>query len=113
MRFDYVKYDEIGIGQQEGFKSMVSVLETHIEKSLKSPRAKALALTKLEEFYMWVGKAIRDDQINRNGRAEPQEERVNSWLVFSVVARRRQSLRSMLRALEVYRAKYILLLQNY
>jgi len=42
---------------------------------LLSPRAKALAITKLEEVYMWIGKAIRDDQIKRNGSAELQEER--------------------------------------
>jgi len=40
---------------------------------LLSPRAKALAITKLEEVYMWIGKAIRDDQIKRNGSAELQE----------------------------------------
>ena len=45
---------------------------------LKSPRTVALALTKLEECYMWIGKAIRDDQIERNGSAELQEERTNS-----------------------------------
>ncbi len=33
---------------------------------------------RLEQAYMWVGKAIRDDQINRNGSAPLQEERVNS-----------------------------------
>lgn len=31
----------------------------------------------LEEAYMWVGKAIRDDQIKRNGAAELQEGRNN------------------------------------
>lgn len=34
-----------------------------------------MAITKLEEFYMWVGKAIRDEQLLRNGSAELQEER--------------------------------------
>jgi len=33
------------------------------------------AIDKLEEFYMWVGKAIRDDQIKRNGSAPLQEGR--------------------------------------
>lgn len=47
-------------------------------KSMGAHRAKALALTKLEEVYMWIGKAIRDDQIERNGSAELQEERNNS-----------------------------------
>jgi hypothetical protein len=76
-RFDYVKYDETAIKQQEVFKYQVAMLEHNIEQ-LGSPRAKALALTKLEECYMWIGKAIRDDQIARNGSAELQEERSNS-----------------------------------
>ena len=76
-RFDYVKYDEAGVAQQQAFKNYCQGLEGHISE-LKSPRAVALALTKLEECYMWIGKAIRDDQIARNGSAELQEERNNS-----------------------------------
>ncbi len=34
-------------------------------------------MTKLEEAYMCVGKAIRDDQIARNGSAPLQEARGN------------------------------------
>jgi hypothetical protein len=60
---------------QESFKSMVIDLEDAINCLLVSPRAKALALTKLEEVYMWIGKAIRDDQLDRNGKVELQEER--------------------------------------
>jgi hypothetical protein len=41
-------------------------------------RSKAQAITKLEECYMWIGKAIRDDQIARSGSAPLQEERINS-----------------------------------
>ena len=44
---------------------------------LPEGRAKSLALTKLEECYMWIGKAIRDAQMKRNGGAELQEERKN------------------------------------
>lgn len=76
-RFDYVKYDDKAAVQQAGFKKLVTEVEEYIEGSLFSPRAKALALTKLEECYMWIGKAIRDDQISRNGSAELQEERKN------------------------------------
>ncbi len=74
-RFDYVKYDDKAIEIQNAFKGYVSGLEFGIEKMLTSPRAKALALTKLEEAYMWIVKAIRDDQIERNGSAELQEGR--------------------------------------
>lgn len=74
-RFDYVKYDEGAVTIQDAGKKYTTMLETFIDSSLKSPRAKALALTKLEEVYMWIGKAIRDDQIARNGSAPLQEER--------------------------------------
>lgn len=77
-RFDYVKYDEKATQDQAGFKGEFQAMEGHVEVALRSPRAKQLALTKLEEAYMWVGKAIRDDQIERNKLTELQEGRTNS-----------------------------------
>lgn len=77
-RFDYVKYDEKAIASQEKFKEAAVMLETGIELEIQCPRSKALALTKLEEAYCWIGKGIRNDQIKRNGTAELQEERSNS-----------------------------------
>ena len=77
-RFDYVKYDEGAQIVQESFKQMFMDLEEKAVTLLVSPRAKALVLTKLEESYMWVGKAIRDDQISRFETTELQEERTNS-----------------------------------
>ena len=74
-RFDYVKYDSDAMEIQKIFKQSMENLEMDINHFLVSPRAKALALTKLEEVYMWIGKAVRDDQISRNGTAELQEER--------------------------------------
>jgi hypothetical protein len=76
-RFDYVKYDDSAKIIQEGFKQMFMELEDKVGTLLVSPRAKALALTKLEETYLWIGKAIRDDQISRNEAAVLQEERNN------------------------------------
>lgn len=76
-RFDYVKYDDQAIKDQAAFKQEFETLSVAVEVSLKSPRAKALVQTKLEEAYMWIGKAIRDDQIVRNGSAPLQEERTN------------------------------------
>lgn len=76
-RFDYVKYDEQAQFSQDMFKARVSSLETDIESNIKCPRSKALALTKLEEVYMWIGKGIRNDQISRNGSALLQEDRKN------------------------------------
>lgn len=74
-RFDYVKYDVIATAQQASCKELMLPIAKYIEAALESSRAKALALTKLEEAYMWIGKAIRDDQIDRNGSAPRQEER--------------------------------------
>jgi len=69
-RFDYVKYDAKAELDQTEFKTLVSTMEEYVQQRLTSPRAKALVLTKLEEAYMWIGKAIRDDQIKRGGSSE-------------------------------------------
>lgn len=83
-RFDYVKYDTGAIEDQALAKKLVEQLEGFIEsigyavgseKYGSIARSKSLALTKLEEAYMWIGKAIRDDQLARNNISEPQEER--------------------------------------
>lgn len=77
-RFDYVAYDDKAIHLQKAFKDHFSLLEEMTEKYLPNGRAKSLVLTKYEEAYMWIGKAVRDDQIKRNGSAELQEGRENS-----------------------------------
>lgn len=85
-RFDYVKYDDKATAQQNGFKAACVQLEGQINKigSTLDPlvdkafcsRAKDKALSKLEEVYMWIGKAVRDEQVARNLSAPPlQEER--------------------------------------
>jgi hypothetical protein len=75
--FDYVKYDEKADYEQRLFKERCIALHEHIN-TLPNGRAKALACTKLEECYMWIGKAIRDEQLIRNANTELQESRVNS-----------------------------------
>jgi len=74
-RFDYVIYDPLAVEAQAQFKEAFINLETMVE-TLRHGRAKALVLAKLEEAYMWVGKAIRDEQILRD-TAVLQEERTN------------------------------------
>ncbi len=76
--FDYVAYDGAATEVQALFKSTFQQIHADVDIQLKSPRAKSLVKTKLEEAYMWVGKAIRDDQITRNGSAPLQESRNNS-----------------------------------
>lgn len=76
-RFDYVQYDEEAAKHQALLKSHFQATELAVN-TLNDGRAKALVMTKLEEAYMWVGKAIRDDQLKRNGSAPLQEARGNS-----------------------------------
>jgi hypothetical protein len=71
-RFDYVAYDEISQIQQAMFKEKYEVLTSNIEE-LNQDRAALLALTKLEESYMWVGKAIRNNQLDRNSETKLEE----------------------------------------
>lgn len=85
-RFDYVAYDKNALADQALAKDLVKQIETFIDGigySLNSEerklggiaRAKSLAITRLEECYMWIGKAIRDDQIIRSASpyALPEE----------------------------------------
>lgn len=76
-RFDYVRYDDLSIADQAKAKKLCEDLELMILSGPAS-RAQSLALTKLEEVYMWIGKQIRDDQVKRTGSAPLQEERTNS-----------------------------------
>lgn len=72
MRFNYVPYDQEAHDQQQQLKAAFEALEALIN-GLSDGRAKSLVYTKLEEAYMWCGKAIRDDQISREtlGSAHP------------------------------------------
>lgn len=75
--FDYVKYDEKASEDQATFKDIVKELEVAIKEHIQCPDSKKLAIRKLEEVYMWIGKGIRNDQIKRNGSAELMEGRNN------------------------------------
>jgi len=77
-KFDYIAYDEEAAKYQADFKGVFQALDTMVEVLLHSPRHKALTMTALETAYMWIGKAIRDDQISRRGGAELQEGRKDS-----------------------------------
>lgn len=77
-RFDYVAYDTEAKNLQAFFKEQFQYLEKGVDQNLKDSRYKSLVMTKLEEAYMHIGKAIRDEQIERNGSAELQEGRSDS-----------------------------------
>lgn len=68
-RFDYVEYDAGGISEQALAKSQVQTLEKIIIMQ-GDGLAQSIALTKLEECYMWIGMAIRDNQIKRNANTK-------------------------------------------
>jgi hypothetical protein len=60
-----VKYDEKAQNLSDALKSQCLCIEAMINPIANS-REKALALTALEETFMWIGKAIRSDLLNRN-----------------------------------------------
>lgn len=76
-RFDYVAYDEQAKVKQQAFKGLFKDVESHVDRFIIEGRARALVYTKLEEAYAWIGKAIRDEQILRNGEVKLQEGRGN------------------------------------
>lgn len=71
-RFDYIKYDDVSLSLQTQCKIAVEDLERHINGAVKCPRSKATALTRLEEVYAWIGKGIRNDQIERNTKEQTE-----------------------------------------
>jgi len=73
-RFSYVKYDEQAQRQQEDMKAAFEAVEKLVSQ-LKPGRAQSLVLTYLEIAYMWTGKAIRDEQIARDGSVIHAPER--------------------------------------
>lgn len=75
MRFNYVKYDESSVAQQEKAKQICETLESFIDMELGKGRPQALAMTALEEVYMWIGKSVRDNQVARGSQVEHVAER--------------------------------------
>jgi hypothetical protein len=74
-RFDYVKYDEQSTTKQSNLKNLFEQVERLVEESIPEGRAKSLVLTHLEISYMWTGKAIRDEQVQRDSQTENVPER--------------------------------------
>ncbi len=75
-RFSYVKYDDVSVALQNRFRDLFESIE-HLTTLLPNTRHSALVFTKLEEAYMWVGKAVRDAQIARTGTIDEQPERTS------------------------------------
>ena len=77
-RFDYVAYDDEAKRCQAEAKKIMLALEYFIAGELVDGRPVQNALKALEECYMWIGKAIRDEQIQRNTDTMLEERRSNS-----------------------------------
>lgn len=71
-RFDYVGYDEIAKTKQTEAKDAFVKLDHWVETNLDNGRARALVFSKLEEAYMWLGKAIRDEQVQQRTAPLPE-----------------------------------------
>jgi len=72
--FAYVRYNEANVKCQGQFKVAFEMLEKSVWE-LPAGRARSLVMTKLEEAYMWVGKAIRDQQVASDLNTSEQPER--------------------------------------
>lgn len=73
----YVKFDKTSTKKCELIKKVFEMSINVVDKNINNSREKSLAITKLEESFMWVGKAVRDEQIIRNGKQEHLPERSN------------------------------------
>ena len=63
---DSVPFDEHHQRVHAALKEQYTRLHNMISQNVMSPRARALALTNLEQSFLWLGRAIREDQIGTN-----------------------------------------------
>lgn len=67
-RFDYTVFNEETKRKQSELLVYFKALADRVEE-LGPSRSVSLALTNLEECYMWVGKALRDTQLEQSREA--------------------------------------------
>jgi hypothetical protein len=63
--FDYVEWDEKSQEICDRLRTKTQDLYIDIFDSFLPSRERSLAATNLEQVFMWIGKAIRQDQIER------------------------------------------------
>lgn len=68
-RFDFIKYDNIAQARHDMLKDLIEELAECIVE-LTPSRESALAMTNLEQSFMWMGKAIKEDQKKRQEDTE-------------------------------------------
>lgn len=76
-KFAYVKYDDVTSAKSAMFKKMVEDLQQQIEL-LGAGREQQTASYKLEECFMWIGKALKEEQIRKDGTIKHLPERSDS-----------------------------------
>lgn len=68
--FSSIQFDEISADQAKTARILTENLDATIRAiTPEGSRYTSLALTSLEEMFMWVGKAIREAQIGRENAA--------------------------------------------
>lgn len=67
-RFASIEYDPIANSQHTLFKAEFESLGNLVEAQLQNGREKSIVLKNLEEAYMWLGKAIKEEQLQRLAR---------------------------------------------
>lgn len=75
--FAYVPFDETGVIEQEKLRYAFQAAERAIADACEGPVmgvTSVIALERLQEAYLWGGKAIRDRQIQRNKEAPPSPQ---------------------------------------
>jgi len=63
-RFNFTAFDSLSEEMHENVESKFRALESEIELIVDCPE-KEIALQRLEAAFMWVGKAIAKDQLER------------------------------------------------
>lgn len=84
-RFDYIKYDSFAMQTQARVRELCESLEIVIS-NLGQGRSQSEALTNLENFYAWAGKAIRDNQVARTGESKDVPERGQIASVHKIIS---------------------------
>lgn len=70
-RFEGVSFDAIRQAQHERATLLCTAVEQLVEE-IGPSRSASLALTKLEEAHVWIGKALRDAQAQANQESPPE-----------------------------------------
>ncbi len=73
-RFEFIKFDDQAKTEHASFTEKFKEIEQDI-LTIRSTPYRFEAMKCLEACYMWVGKAIRQEQIQRNYDAKDEQKR--------------------------------------